>query len=230
MAQIITKIVKSALPPKDTLVLWDDGKEMKIFRSGKWEAANHTMSDATMERLITALDNGKNSIIEFTQDSASNLKILEGLDLNTNYICNYKISDLEIVHGTYYNGTIMGFYNGKLTEWNVNFDSGVIYIYKQVDPEFIATRVVLDIASSGTSEAQLNLERLRATLGGHFFCDIDHGLGVGTFQDGIGGYAHITTAYGIEVYYTINEDGSIAADSSKKSLDERITALEEVFN
>ena len=229
MSKILNKIIQSPTAPKDTTCLWDNGKELKIFRSGKWQAANHTMSDGTMERLIVALDNHKDSVITFSQDRANNLTILEGLDLSTNYICNYRISDLEILHGTFYNGTISTFYNGKLTEFDVNSESGVVYITRQVEPEFISTRVVLDVCSPDTPEAALNLERLRKTLGGHFFCDIDHGLGVGTFNDGVGGYAHITTAYGVDEYYNISKDGSITVDNDKKSLLERIEVLEQVL-
>lgn len=45
--------------------------------------------------------------------------------------------------------------------------------------------------------------------------DINHGIGIGTFQDGSGGYDHTTTAYGIDEYYTIHIDGSIEADQTK---------------
>lgn len=44
---------------------------------------------------------------------------------------------------------------------------------------------------------------------GHFFCTIDYGYGVGTFQDGIGGFAHVTTAYGDEVFYEIHSSGAV---------------------
>lgn len=229
MKNIIDKVVKSPITPKNTNVLWDDGVELKIFRNGAWKNANSPMNSELMERVILTLDNHKDAVLEFTQDSSANLELLKTLDINTNYICNYRTSDAEVIHGTYYNGTIAGFYNSKLTIWDVNFETGIVYISKQVDPNFIATRVVLDVCSSGTQEAQLNLERLRTTLGGHFFCDIDHGLGVGTFQDGTGGYAHITTAYGVDTYYNIAEDGSITLDTSKKSLIERIENLEQII-
>lgn len=227
--KIFDKTIQSPQAPKNTDCLWDDGRNLKIYRNGKWQKAVQPMSDETTERLITILDNHKESVIEFTQDENHNIELAKNLDLNTNYICNYKLAADEILHGTYYNGIITTFYNGKLTDFNVNFDSGNIYIIRQIDPQFIATRIVLDVCSPGTQEAQLNLERLRKTLGGHFFCDIDHGLGVGTFNDGVGGYAHITTAYGVDTYYTIAEDGSITVDTSKKSLLERVEQLEQII-
>lgn len=53
-----------------------------------------------------------------------------------------------------------------------------------------------------------NLNALKNTQG-HFFANIDYGYGVGTYQSGIGGFVHVTTAYGNEVFYSIKADGSI---------------------
>lgn len=53
-----------------------------------------------------------------------------------------------------------------------------------------------------------NLNALKSTQG-HFFANIDYGYGVGTYQVGIGGFVHVTTAYGNEVFYSIKADGSI---------------------
>ena len=40
MAKTIDKIVQQKTTPKDKNVLWDDGKNLKINRNGKWEDAN----------------------------------------------------------------------------------------------------------------------------------------------------------------------------------------------
>lgn len=56
-----------------------------------------------------------------------------------------------------------------------------------------------------------NLNALRNTQG-HFFANIDYGYGVGTYQAGIGGFVHVTTTYGDEVFYSIKADGSIARE------------------
>lgn len=53
-----------------------------------------------------------------------------------------------------------------------------------------------------------NLNALKNTQG-HFFANIDYGYGVGTYQSSIGGFVHVTTAYGNEVFYSIKADGSI---------------------
>lgn len=171
----------------------------------------------------------------FTQSEDENLETLKELSITDNYNCILELSDTDLVQGSYYNGTITGIYDAKLTKWDVNFDTGHVTEAKQIDIEQIACIVELQVATAGTPEAEINLERLRATLGGHFFCDIDHGLGVGTFQDGVGGYAHITTAYGVDAYYNISPAGQITVDTTKQDIDlviqdltARIEALERV--
>lgn len=42
MAEIIDKIVKSKNAPQSTNVLWDDGKNLKVYRNGSWENSNNT--------------------------------------------------------------------------------------------------------------------------------------------------------------------------------------------
>lgn len=225
----INKIIKSPTAPKSTQVLWDNGTDLMIYRNGKWDKAVKVMSAEMTERIVTILDNHKESIIEFTQDSSHNLELAKSLDLTTNYICNYKISDEEILHGTYYNGVITTFYDGFLTEFNVDYNTGSVTVNKQIDPNYIAQIVHLSVCSSGTPEAALNLERLRRFSGDFFLCDITYGIGVGNFNNGSGGKAHITTPDGNEEYYTINTDGSVQTDNTKKSLAKRITALEEIL-
>jgi hypothetical protein len=44
---------------------------------------------------------------------------------------------------------------------------------------------------------------------GHFFCSINFGYGVGTWQSATGGFIHVITAYGIDVFYDIATDYSI---------------------
>lgn len=58
-----------------------------------------------------------------------------------------------------------------------------------------------------------NLQALTDT-GSHFFTSIDYGYGVGTFQASKGGFAHVTTAYGNEVFFSISADGAVRKDSN----------------
>lgn len=215
MEEIKDKIISSPSAPIDTNVLWDDGTNLKIFRNGKWEPVVKLMSEETMTRLIETLDNHKMSVIEFSSDTSKNLEILQTLDLTTNYICNYIVSDKEIIHGTYYNGTISSFYNNEITLWDVNFETGVITKRFTVDCEFIGTEVILDVCSAGSTEADKNIERLilaYTQIGDHFTVNIDAGIGVGKFIPGQGGEGHITTAEGVNVHYKFNTDGSVVKE------------------
>ena len=161
----------------------------------------------------------------------------KALNLTTNYICNYKVSDEEIVHGTYYNGTISSFYNNEITLWDVNFDTGVISKRFTVDCEFIGTEVILDVCSSGSAEAEKNLEKLTSAyiqLGDHFTVNIDAGIGVGKFIPSRGGEGHITTAEGVNAHYLFGTDGSVVKQKEVDlnailaEFDDRIDALETV--
>lgn len=55
---------------------------------------------------------------------------------------------------------------------------------------------------------RINMKILKEA-GNHFFTAINYGYGVGTYQSGVGGFAHVTTAYGNEVFYDISKDGAI---------------------
>lgn len=237
MSKTIDKIITSSLAPKDTNVLWDDGKSLNIFRTGKWYPVVKTMNDETMTKLIETLDGHKMSVLEFTQDATANLEALKPLNLTTNYICNYKLSDEEIIHGTYYNGTISSFYNNEITLWDVNFTTGVISKRFTVDCEFIGTEVMLDVCSSGSTEADKNLEKLISAytqIGDHFTVNIDAGIGVGKFIPSSGGECHITTAEGVNVHYVFGTDGSVIKQKEidlntiLADLNNRITTLETV--
>lgn len=230
-------ISRQSTPPKYTEGLWDDGKSLNIFRNGKWYPVVKTMEDSTLTRLIETLDGHKMSVLEFSQDAANNLELLKPLNLTTNYICNYKLSEEEIIHGTYYNGTISSFYNNEITLWDINFETGVISKKFTVDCEFIGTEVILDVCSSGSAEADKNLEKLTSAyvqLGDHFTVNIDAGIGVGKFIPGQGGEGHITTAEGVNAHYLFGTDGAVIKqkevdlNATLLDLDARIKVLETV--
>lgn len=52
-----------------------------------------------------------------------------------------------------------------------------------------------------------------------FSAHIDYGIGVGTWVDNNGGFAHITTAQGHTAYYNISEDGAVTANTTHISPD-----------
>lgn len=69
---------------------------------------------------------------------------------------------------------------------------------------------------------QHNLKALSA-IAGFFFTKIDYGYGVGTFQAGVGGFAHVVTAYDNATYYDIAANGSISKNSNYISPNEPYT-------
>lgn len=99
----------------------------------------------------------------------------------------------------------------------------------------IETLVVLDVCTSGSAEAEKNLEKLTQAylqLGDHFTVNIDAGIGVGKFIPNRGGEGHITTAEGVNAHYRFGSDGSVIKEKEVDlnailaDLDSRIAALE----
>lgn len=99
----------------------------------------------------------------------------------------------------------------------------------------IETLVVLDVCTSGSAEAEKNLEKLTQAylqLGDHFTVNIDAGIGVGKFIPNRGGEGYITTAKGVNAYYRFGSDGSVVKEKEVDlnailaDLDSRIAALE----
>lgn len=81
----------------------------------------------------------------------------------------------------------------------------------------------LQLQIGNSSEVkQSNLKAL-STIAGFFFTELDYGYGVGTFQAGVGGFAHVVTAYDNDAYYDIAADGSISKNSNYISPNEPYT-------
>lgn len=76
----------------------------------------------------------------------------------------------------------------------------------------------------GDSDAvkQSNLKELQG-IAEFFFTELDYGYGIGTFQAGVGGFAHVVTAYDNDAYYDIATDGSISKNSNYISPNEPYT-------
>ena len=116
--------------------------------------------------------------------------------------------------GVYHNGEISAVQGDTHIVFDVNFDTGVITQHSYYDLSSYIEGVWLDIGNSEETK-QSNLEKLRkVTVKTNVFnAHINYGIGVGTWTDGVGGFAHIITAYGHEAYYSISEDGIVVADS-----------------
>nr|DAG91297.1 MAG TPA: Head fiber protein [Crassvirales sp.] len=83
------------------------------------------------------------------------------------------------------------------------------------------TCLQLQIGDSDTVK-QSNLKELQG-IAGFFFTELDYGYGVGTFQAGVGGFAHVVTAYDNDAYYDIAADGAISKNSNYISPNEPYT-------
>lgn len=116
--------------------------------------------------------------------------------------------------GVYHNGEISAVQGDTHIVFDVNFDTGAITQHSYYDLSTYIEGVELEIGDSDAVK-QSNLEKLRrVTVKTNVFSThIDYGIGVGSWADGAGGFAHITTAQGHEAYYTISEDGAVVADS-----------------
>lgn len=107
--------------------------------------------------------------------------------------------------GVYHNGTVSILEGNKVTVFDVNFDDGTITIDSKYDTSKLLSYVDLQIGDSESVKAY-NKEHLPT---GSFFVAIDYGFGTGTWNSSTGGQAHIVTASGNTVYYSIQADGAV---------------------
>ena len=108
--------------------------------------------------------------------------------------------------GIYHNGTVSILEGNKVTVFDIDFNTGRVTIDSKYDTSKLLPYVDLEIGDSDTVK-QYNKEHLPT---GSFFVAIDYGYGTGTWNSTTGGQAHIVTAYGNTVYYSIDVDGSVA--------------------
>lgn len=107
--------------------------------------------------------------------------------------------------GIYHNGTVSILEGNKVTVFDIDFNSGTVTIDSKYDTSQLLSYVDLQIGDSESVKAY-NKEHLPT---GSFFVAIDYGFGTGTWNSTTGGQAHIVTATGNTVYYSINADGSV---------------------
>lgn len=201
-------IIESAYPvPIDSL--WIKDKELKVFTKGEWVTIGGngtTVSDKILKVAIT-----EDQFINILSGKVENINI-EGAN------SDYSIILLQVNNHNYFlnrniqtNGTAM--YSTEaitvedgtptMNQIQAIVSIGIVSItakFIELAPEIVS----LEIGDSNEIKSH-NLSQLR---NGHFFTQLDYGYGVGTWQSSTGGFAHVTTAYGNEVFYIINADGS----------------------
>jgi len=91
----------------------------------------------------------------------------------------------------------------------------------------MSTNIAVHLDIGDLQEVKDNNLLALKSVQGHFFVNIDYGYGVGTYQTGVGGFAHVTTAYGYEIFYRINADGSVVNEEDYLKPNEPYTVVVE---
>lgn len=217
------KVVFSNVEPLNKNVVWltiiNDTIIQKVYTSKGWQAVGSPMvfvePDVPTEELT---DKYIFKISDDPEDLTSNIDTAADIGLSktvnvrivgTMYGVQYDTT------GVYHNGEISAVQGNTHIVFDVNFDTGVIIQHSYYDLSTYIEGVELEIGDSEEVK-QANLEKLRrVTVKTNVFsAHIDYGIGVGSWTDGVGGFAHIITAQGHEAYYTISEDGTVALDDN----------------
>lgn len=201
-------IVESPVAPPTNMV-WLYKGELRYFSNGQWVLVgsnpvtlNNTVEGASVVAPVIKLGNT-------TEDKQNNIKVC------AKYSTTDVISiDVEGIFqglsydaiGIYHNGTVSILEGNHCTVFDINFNTGEVTLDSKYDTSKFLPYVDLEIGNSTQTKAY-NIERLQT---GTFFCGIDYGFGVGTWNSTNGGSAHIVTAYGNMVYYSISNDGVVA--------------------
>ena len=185
---------------KDGVLYYYDGGWKTL--SDKVALNNPTQGEAQISAPVIKLGN----TIEDKQNNisvCSNLGVTQVISVNVEGTINNTTYDAV---GIYHNGTISILEGNKVTVFDIDFNTGRVTIDSKYDTSKLLPYVDLQIGDSESVKAY-NKEHLPT---GSFFVAIDYGYGTGTWNSTTGGQAHIVTAYGNTVYYSIDVDGSVA--------------------
>lgn len=197
-------------PPTD--MIWILNHEFRYYSGGKWLLINNPVNLETSGITSPIIKVGNTS-----EDKANNLSVCSEYstsDVVTMNIEGTLYGKYYDVLGVYHNGTISILEGNHCTVFDVNFDTGEVTLDSKYDTSQLLPYTILEIGNSDEVKT-INLERLRAqsvtgVTANTFFVGIDYGYGVGTWNASTGGQAHIVTAYGTTVYYSITEDGAVS--------------------
>lgn len=202
----LTGIIESPYAPPTNCIWLSEGK-LKYFSNGAWISIGKS-GDTPSNESYEIITIGDNSI---------NLQTAQRIGLNNAVTIKFKGSD----NGTYYdtlayyqNGIINVLKDNSIAQFNLNFNTGKVERSKESLLYYKLDSFMLEIGDI-ESVRTYNLETIQKALAvseNHFFCHIDYGFGVATWNPTNGGFAHVTTAYGQEVFYNIGVDGSIIKD------------------
>lgn len=207
--------------PTNKNVIWisviDGVLVQKVYTSKGWQVVGSpsqqieggALRELTDKYIFRISDNQKDLALNI--DTAADIGLSKTVNVHimgTMYGIQYDTV------GVYHNGEISAVQGDTHIVFDVNFDTGEITQHSYYDLSTYIEGVELEIGDSDVVK-QSNLEKLRrVTVKTNVFnAHIDYGIGVGSWTDRVGGFAHITTAQGHEAYYTISKDGSVIIDS-----------------
>ena len=214
------EIIYSKTEPLSKEVLWitKEGNFIvqKIFTAQGWKTINSISRNITTEPYTefsyTFEINDTKEALNSNIQTASSI----GLDrtVNVHIIGNLYGINYDTV-GVYHNGEISAVQGDTHIVLDVNFNTGEITMHSYYDLSTYIEGVELEIGDSDEVMSR-NLEKLRRVTvkTNVFHTHIDYGIGVGSWTDNVGGFAHITTAQGHEAYYDINADGSVLVNEN----------------
>lgn len=217
MKTIRTLVVSPDAP--DTNSIWLYKGTMKYFNNGMWTTIggdnnggednpniqSKILDVNVTEDQFTQILNGQSVAIRLEEADSSydviavrvgNYSYFLGRTIQANGTARYATETITVEDGSPTMNQVQALVTKGVITLSANFIG--------LAPEIVS----LEIGDSNEVKAY-NLEQLK---NGFFFTQLDYGYGVGTWQSSTGGFAHVTTAYGNEVFYTIGADGAIAKD------------------
>lgn len=211
-------LIYSKTEPLNKEVLWitkeGDYIVQKVFTANGWEVINSFNNPLGYSYKEPSYTFEINDNAEALNNNIQTASII-GLDKTVNVHIIGKLYDINYdTVGIYHNGEISAVQGDTHIVLDVNFNTGEVTMHSYYDLSTFIEGIELEIGDSNEVKSR-NLEKLRRVTvkTNVFHTHIDYGIGVGSWADNVGGFAHITTAQGHEAYYDINVDGSVIVNN-----------------
>lgn len=215
------KTIFSNAEPSNKNVVWvsivNGVLLQKIYTAKGWQiVGSPSITEVAPTSLEEPTDKYIFRISDNKQDLALNIDTAADIGLsktvNVHIIGRMYGIDYDTV-GIYHNGEISAVQGDTHIVFDVNFDTGEVTQHSYYDLSTYIEGIELEIGNSNEVK-QSNLEKLRRVTvkTNVFHAHIDYGIGVGSWTDNVGGFAHIVTSQGHEAYYNIDKDGTVLVD------------------
>lgn len=216
-------IIESPIPPQKDMI-WLNQGIFKYCSGGKWIEVSNKVELDNVEGVEASVIAPVIKISNTTEDKQNNINVCSSL--STTEVISVDIEGTMYgikydVVGVYHNGTVSVLEGNHCTVFDIDFNTGEVTLDSKYDTSKFLPYVDLEIGNSEVTKAY-NLERLQL---GHFFVAMDYGYGVGTWDPTNGGQAHVVTAYGNTIYYSLGADGTVT-----KALESPDTYLDYINN